>query len=125
MRGQYSTIRAMGAEVVAIGTGGPTLARAFVEDADIPYPVLLDALGEAATAAAVASSSFLGLFHPRTWQATVETWRRGHRIGMAGPRVTQLGATFVVGPGPTVRYAHRDRDSTDHAPLDVVLGALS
>jgi hypothetical protein len=39
--------------------------------------------------------------------------------------VTQLGATFVVGPGPRVRYAHVDADSTDHAPIDDVLHALA
>jgi hypothetical protein len=39
--------------------------------------------------------------------------------------VTQLGATFVVGPGSTVRYAHIDRHSEDHAPLDTVLGKLA
>jgi hypothetical protein len=38
--------------------------------------------------------------------------------------VTQLGATFVVGPGDVVAYAHLDRDSTDHAPLDEVLAHL-
>jgi hypothetical protein len=38
--------------------------------------------------------------------------------------VTQLGATFVVGPGAQVRYEHLDEHSADHAPLDDVLEAL-
>ena len=48
----------------------------------------------------------------------------GHRIHKAGKRVTQLGATFVVGPGNQVRYEHHDAFSSDHAPLDDVLAAL-
>jgi hypothetical protein len=30
-----------------------------------------------------------------------------------------------VGPGAHVRYAHVDRDSTDHAPVEEVLTALA
>ena len=36
-----------------------------------------------------------------------------------------VGATFVIGPGPTVHYEHMDDDSTDHAPLDEVLEAMA
>jgi AhpC/TSA antioxidant enzyme len=124
LRERYEEIRRHGAEVVAVGTGDPSYARAFVADEAIPFPVLVDDDGRAARAAAVPSSSFLGMFHPRTWAATRDTWRRGYRIQRAGKRVTQLGATFVVGPGPQVRYAHLDSDSTDHAPLDDVIAAL-
>ena len=67
----------------------------------------------------VRSSSFIGMFHPQTWAATRETWRRGHRIHRAGARVTQLGATFAIAPGPRLLYEHLDADSTDHAPIDV------
>jgi hypothetical protein len=38
--------------------------------------------------------------------------------------VTQLGATFVMGPGEQVRYEHVDAHTADHAPLDQVLAAL-
>jgi peroxiredoxin len=124
LRGRYDEIRGAGGEIAAIGTGSTALARAFVEDDRIPFPVLLDADGRAAAAAAVRSSSFIGMFHPRTWKPTRETWRRGFRVRTPGPRVTQLGATFVLGPGAHVRYAYLDRDSTDHAPLDDVLAAL-
>jgi hypothetical protein len=37
--------------------------------------------------------------------------------------VTQLGATFVVGPGDQVRYSHVDPDSTDHAPVPDIFAA--
>jgi len=111
--------------VVAVGTGDARYARAFVEDERIPFPVLVDDDARAANAAAVPSASFVGLLHPRTWAASAATWRRGYRVSKPGARVTQLGATFVLGPGPRVRYAHVDRDTTDHAPVDAVLAALS
>ena len=87
--------------------------------------MLVDDDARAARAASLTNVSWWRLLHPGTWAATRETWRRGYRIHKAGKRVTQLGATFVLGPGNQVRYAHLDPDSTRHAPLDDVLGALA
>ena len=42
----------------------------------------------------------------------------------SGTRVNQLGATFVLGPGSHVRYAHVDVHTADHASLADVLAAV-
>lgn len=124
MRDAYDEIRGLGAEVVAIGTGSPEQARDFVERERIPYPVLSDADAGAARAAAIERVGFLRLFHPASFSGTGRAWRAGHRIGASGRRVTQLGATFVVGPGAQLRYEHRDAHTADHAPLPEVLAVL-
>ncbi len=124
MRDRYDEIRELGADVVAIGTGDAGYARAFVEDDDIPYPVLVDDDGAAARAASIRSVSFLKLLHPSTYPGTLRAMQKGFRVGKPGKRVTQLGATFVVGPGSVVHYEYQDAHSADHAPLDEVLGAL-
>lgn len=117
-------VRARGAEIVAIGTGDLAYARAFVEDERIPYLVLVDDDGRAAEAASVPSASWYRLLHPSTWRATRETHRRGYRVHRPGKRVTQLGATFVLGPGARVAYEHIDADSTKHAPVEALLRVL-
>lgn len=124
MRDAIDDIRERGAGCVAIGTGGPDAARDFVERERIPYPVLADDAGAAAKAASIERAGPLKLFHPASWSGTRRAWRAGHRIGVSGRRVDQLGATFVVGPGDRVRYSHRDAHTADHAPLDEVLAAL-
>ena len=75
----------------------------------------------AAQAASIESASWFRLLHPRTWKATRATSKRGYHVHKSGKRVTQLGATFVIGPGVMVRYEHLDADSTDHAPVDTVI----
>jgi len=121
---QYDDIQARGADVVAIGTGDQRYARQFVEDESIPFHVLVDDDGRAAKAAGVEEASWYRLLHPSTWQATRETWARGHRIHMAGKRVRQLGATFVIGPGDCVHYQHLDPSSVEHAPIGDVMRAV-
>jgi peroxiredoxin len=125
LRGRYDEIRSRGAEVVAVGTGSVRHAAAFVADESVPFPVLVDDDARAARAASVRRVGFFRLLTDRRSREGAKRARAaGHRIHKAGRRVTQLGATFVIGPGEQVRYEHVDDHSADHAPLDDVLGAL-
>lgn len=125
MRERYDEIQGRGADVVAIGTGDLRYAAAFVEDEHVPFTILVDGDAEAARLAAVPKVGFLKLvFNPKSWPGSKRARRAGHRIHKAGKRVTQLGATFVLGPGDALRYEHVDEHSADHAPLDEVLAAL-
>jgi alkyl-hydroperoxide reductase/thiol specific antioxidant family protein len=124
LRRSHDEIRSRGAEVVAIGTGDVNYAKAFVSEEQVSFPVLVDDDAAAARAASVPKASIFTLAGPRTWAGSRQAHRDGFRVHRSGKRVTQLGATFVVGPGSRVRYEHVDAHSSDHAPLDEVLGAL-
>jgi AhpC/TSA antioxidant enzyme len=138
LRDAYPEVQDAGGEVVAIGTGNPSMARGFIEDYRIPYPVLIDADAHAAKIMSIVRIPFWKMFHPASYGGTARAWRAGHRIGGSGKRVDQLGSTFVVGPVQVSRsepqasegqqvellYEHRDAHSADHAPLSEVLAAL-
>ena len=125
MRDRYDDITALGAGVVAIGTGDVRYAANFVAEERIRFPVLVDDDGEAARLASVRTLGPLALVGPASWRGSLRAHRAGHRVHKPGPRVTQLGATFVAGPGPVVHYEHIDAHSSDHAPVDDVLAALA
>ena len=125
MRDRYDEIQARGADVVAVGTGDRRYAAAFTADEHVPFPVLVDDHADAARAASVRRVPFVRLMTDgRSWAGTRRARAGGHRVHRAGKRVTQLGATFVIGPGAVLRYAHIDDHSADHAPIDDVLAAL-
>jgi peroxiredoxin len=125
LRDHYDEISSAGAEVVAVGTGDEHYAKAFVADEHVPFPVLVDSAAEAAHAASVKKVNFATLlFDPRSIKGARRAYRGGHRVKKSGKRVNQLGATFVIGPGSTVRYEHIDVHTADHAPLDEVLAAV-
>jgi peroxiredoxin len=125
LRGHYDEITGAGAEVVAVGTGDERYAKAFVADEQVPFPVLVDDDAAAATAVMVKKVNFFTLlFDPRSLKGARRAHRAGFRVKKSGRRVTQLGATFVIGPGSTVHYAHLDAHTADHAPLTEVLAAL-
>ena len=125
MREHHDEITKAGADVVAIGTGDARYAEAFVTEEQIPFPVLVDDDGEAATAASVKRVNPAALlFDPRAVGGARRAYRAGFRIKKSGKRVNQLGATFVIGPGREIRYEHLDAHTADHAPLDEVLASL-
>ena len=94
-------------------------------DERVPFPVLVDDAAEAAHAASVKKVNFATLlFDPRSLKGARQAHRDGYRVKKSGKRVNQLGATFVLGPGSTVRYEHIDIHTADHAPLDEVLAAV-
>mgnify|MGYP001811667801 FL=1 len=124
MRDRYEEILAAGAGVTAIGTGGRRYATAFIEDEEVPFPVLLD---EDGTAAEIAGTGKLGLgamVSPRAVLAAAKTASKGHRQQKTGRRPFQLGATLVIGPGDVVRYSDYEDFAGDHADIDEVLEAI-
>jgi peroxiredoxin len=125
LRDAYPNVAAAGAEVVVVGTGNAKLARAFIEDDHIPFPVLIDDEAAAARAATIKRVRFHQLFHPDSYAETIRAWQAGYRIGRPGKRTNQLGATFVIGPGNELRYEYRDAHTADHAPTADVLAAVA
>ena len=125
MRDAYDGIVALGADVVAIGTGDVRYAQAFVADEQVPFLVLVDDDAAAAQAASIKKVNFLTLlFDPRSIKGAMAARREGYHVRKSGKRVNQLGATFVIGPGSTTRYAHMDLHTADHAPIAEVMAAL-
>jgi peroxiredoxin len=125
VRDRYDEIQGVGGEVIAIGTGSVRYAANFIEEEHVTFPVLVDDDGVAASAAQVPSLNFFKLvLNRKSWAGTKRAHAAGHKVHKAGKRVTQLGATFVLGSGDRARYEHIDEHSADHAPLEDVIKAL-
>ncbi len=126
MRSHEAEINAAGARLAAIGTGDRRFGEDFVRSCEITFPVLLDDDGAAARAASVKGgmASALRLATPNVLKRTREARSAGFRQTGTGKRPLQLGATFVLGPGSQVVYAHLDADVADHAPIPEVLAAV-
>ena len=124
MRRHEEEFRAKGAEIVAVGTGDARYARAFIDDEEIDFPVLLDEEGVAAEMAELRNGGWFQLAGPKTAAGVLKATAAGKRQHRIGKRPKQLGATFVVAPGDVLRYEHIDKDVSDHAPFEEIIAAL-
>lgn len=125
MRERYDEVLELGGDVLAIGTGNTSYAADFVASERVPFLVVVDDDALAARAMSIPRvNPFRLLFDLRSLSGSRRAHRDGYRIGRPGTRVNQLGATFVVGPGDVVHYAHVDAHTADHAPIDDVIDAV-
>jgi peroxiredoxin len=124
LRDAYPEITAVGGDVVAIGTGNQMYGKNFAEEMNIPFAVMVDDSGAAASAASLRKMKPWDMFNPMGWKKSFDAVRAGHKMGKPGNRVSQLGAVFVIGPNNKVRYEHMESDPSDHAPIANVLAAL-
>ena len=110
--------------MTAIGTGGKRYAEAFISDESVPFPVLLDEDGEAATIVGTNTLGVAALLKPKAYTSAAKSFAAGNRQTKTGKRPLQLGATLVIAPGDVLVYADFEDFAGDHPPLDEVLDAL-
>ncbi len=121
---RYQEILDLGADVTAVGTGGRQYAKAFIEDEQVPFEVLLDQDGAAADIVGTKKFGLTTGLNPGQWQAGLRSMRSGSKQHKTGARPTQLGATFVLAPGDRLLLEDYEDFAGDHADLDAVLESL-
>lgn len=97
---------------------------AFIEDENVPFPVLLDEDGSAAEIAGTGTIGVKEALRPDAIAAGLGSFVRGNRQKNAGRRPMQLGATIVIGPGDEILYEDFEDYAGDHADIDEVIAAL-
>jgi hypothetical protein len=98
---------------------------AFIEDEQVPFPVLLDEDGEAADIIQTNRLNAFSLIRPDALLAGTRSLARGNRQHDTGRRPTQLGATIVMGPNNELLYIDKESFAGDHAELDEVIDVLN
>ena len=110
--------------MTAIGTGGRNYAKAFIEDEQVPFPVLLDEDGTAAEIVGTGSLGVTSLVSPGQIAAGWRSMRGGNRQKKPGARPMQLGATLVIGTDGEILYEDYEDFAGDHADIDEVIAAI-
>lgn len=110
--------------MTAIGTGGKMYAKAFIEDEQVPFPVLLDEDGTAAEIVGTGTIGVASAIRPDAVAKGIGTFLRGHRQQKTGRRPMQLGATLVIGTDGEILYEDFEEFAGDHADIDEVIAAI-
>jgi hypothetical protein len=116
-------IEARGAELVVVGSGAPEHLAGFREVTGYRGPLLTDPSLRSFQVAGLASG-WRRTFDPRAFVNGIRAFAGGFRQGARRGNPVQQGGTFVLGPGPRVRFEWRDRFAGDHPPMSAVLAAL-
>jgi peroxiredoxin len=126
LRQEHARITEAGATTAAVFMGPPPGVGRYCRDREIPFACLADPDREAYRAFGVGLGGAREIIGPRVLTRGLKLFRRGVATGLPHPGqdFRQLGATLVIARGGTIRLAHYNRDASDNAPMEAVLGAL-
>lgn len=121
MREAYPRIEALGAAVLAVGTGADFQARRLMERGS-PFPCLVDPDRVLYQALGLGRVTARLLLDKRTYQAYWRGWRRGARQGRVTGDIRQLsGVALLDDEGGLIRL-HRSTTMGDYPPVAELLG---
>jgi peroxiredoxin len=120
----HEEIREAGGDVVAIFQYRADPAYHFCRKRGVPFDCLGDPEREGYHAVGLERGGPREYIGPQLAKGFVRAARHGALPGRPVGDVAQRPGTFVVSPEGKVLYAHYNRDSADHPPIDDVLAAV-
>ena len=105
--------------------GGPQTAREFCERQRLPFTCLSDPSRASYRAYGLRRGRLMDLVGPASLAAGLRAAAHGHLVGAPVGDVYQLGGTFVIGAGGTVRYARYPTHAGDHPSASELKQAIS
>lgn len=123
MRESHAAIQALGARVIAIGTGSVAQARHLMATGT-PFPCLVDAPQRLYRLLGLGRVGMTTLLDPATYLNYWRAWRRGSRQGKVTGDPRQLSGVAILDGDGRLRWRHASRTVGDYPPLPVVLAAI-
>jgi peroxiredoxin len=125
LRDHEEEIRAAGADIATIGTGGRAYAQDFKAERKLDFPVLLDPALATYGAVEAGTARLTQLVTPGTVKRGVQALTHRNVQGRTGKHPLKLGATHVIRPDGSVPFAWRNDDVADDPRPAQVIEALS
>jgi len=123
VREAHPTIEALGAGVLAVGTGSAAQAARLMETG-MPFACLVDPDRRLYDALGLGRVGVATLFDPATYRNYWRGWRRGARQGRITGDPRQLSGVAILDAGGRLRWRHVSRTVGDYPALPVVLAKV-
>jgi len=122
---QYETdLESRDVKVVVVTFEAGFLARAYIEDTGLRWPLLIDTKRELYRAYDMLEAGFLDIWGPGTWWAYLKEFARGRLPKKSEGDISQRGGDVLVDPGGIVRLHHVGQGPGDRPSARSILGAL-
>ena len=105
--------------------GQVPMATHFRDEADIPFPLIVDHTKETYRALEIKKGNIATVMGPGVWMRAIQNVFKGHApVKKPEQDPFQLGATAIVKSGGEIAHLHRSKDSSDNLPLDQVIAEV-
>lgn len=124
MRESHQAIEALGARVIAVGTGSAAQARRLMETGT-PFPCLVDAKEHLYRVLGLRRVGMTTLLDPATYLNYWRAWRRGYRQGQITGDPRQLSGVAVADAEGRLRWRYASKTIGDYPPLTDVVAEVA
>jgi hypothetical protein len=111
-------------KVVVVTFEAGFLARAYIEDTGLGWPLLIDSTHEVYKAYDMLEAAFWDIWGPRTWWAYFKELTRGRLPKKSEGDISQRGGDVLIDPGGIVRFHHVGLGPGDRPSARSILLAL-
>lgn len=108
--------------VVTFETG--FLARSYVEDTSLTWPLLIDDTRETYRNYGMLSASFWDVWGPKTWWALLKEIVKGKKLIKSEGDIYQRGGDVLIGPGGTVHLHQIGVGPGDRPTVEALLDKI-
>ena len=113
-----------GVKVAVVTFEAGFLARAYIEDTGLRWPLLIDATRELYRAYGMLEASFWDIWGPSTWWAYLKEIAHGRLPKKSEGDISQRGGDVLVDPGGIVRLHHVGQGPGDRPSARSILAVL-
>jgi hypothetical protein len=114
----------MGVEIVVVTFEAGFLARAYVEETGVDWPLLVDDERDAYHGYDMMEAGFWDVWGPKTLWAYTKALMSGQKLQKSDGDVSQRGGDVLIDPEGIVRLHHVGDGPADRPPIDEMLAIV-
>jgi peroxiredoxin len=124
LRDQEEEFSRRNVKIVVVAFESGFLARRYVEDTLLTWPILFDDTRETYRKYGMFSASYWDVFGPKTWGAYLKEIAKGNKLIKSEGDIFQRGGDVLIDPGGTVRLHHIGVGPADRPSAEALLNKI-
>jgi len=111
--------------VVVVTFENDFLARSYVEDTALTWPILIDGTREVYKGYGMLSASFWDIWGIKTWQVYFKELLKGNKPKKSAGDIYQRGGDVLIDPNGVVRLHHIGEGPADRPSVEQILKVIN
>ena len=125
MRERETEFGGWGLKVVVVTFAHDFLARSYVEDTGLTWPLLIDSDRQQYRSYDMLEASFLDVWGPKSWLVYGRELLKGRRLEKSEDDIYQRGGDVLIDPGGIVRLHHVGSGPADRPEADTIFKMIT
>ena len=125
MRDNEDELDRLNIRVVVVTFENDFLARSYVEDTALTWPILIDGTREVYKGYGMLSASFWDIWGIKTWQVYFKELLKGNKPKKSAGDIYQRGGDVLIDPNGVVRLHHIGEGPADRPSVEQILKVIN